>query len=191
MFNFGAFGSGIIWSVRELPLYIIVSFFEWTLVVECLTRCTVRADSLQIGAYGGLQGGAFNNANKMLSRWRLRHVPVASPYRRFLEVLVLTAFFSTVTFGLSYAYSSCLSRPPPDSTAPYISDLVSFYCPDRSAYASGCGVCACRVSLCTPCSDYNELASLFMVSSEVSNGNLCPVHFSKPDLCRLAWYCRF
>ena len=78
--------------------------------------------------------------------WRFAYIPVSSALRRFSEVLVLCLFASSVTFAISYACATCTIRPPPDSTAPYIDDLVSFYCPDN---------------------EYNEIASLFMVSSEV------------------------
>lgn len=99
----------------------------------------------KIGAYGGLQGGAFNYVNSHLSLWRFTYVPVSKPWRRFFEVLILSTVVSASTFGVSYLYASCKPRPSPDSAEPYISDLVSFYCSN---------------------SDYNELASLFMVSSE-------------------------
>jgi hypothetical protein len=76
----------------------------------------------------------------------MARIPVTSKCKRFGEVLVLAALVCIVTFLVSYFYGSCAPRPPSDPTEPYIDDLVSFYCPD---------------------SQYNEMASMFMVSSEV------------------------
>jgi len=41
---------------------------------------------------------------------------------------VVVAIVCAFTFGLSYGFGSCLPRPPPDPTEPYLDDLVSFYC---------------------------------------------------------------
>jgi hypothetical protein len=75
----------------------------------------------------------------------MKHVPVTNNCRRFGEVLVLAALVCIVTFIVSYLYGSCAPLPPADPSQPYIDDLVSFYCDN---------------------SQYNEMASMFMVPSE-------------------------
>lgn len=91
-----------------------------------------------------MQGGLFNFCNKHISRWRFKNVPVTRAWRRFFEVVVVTLLATLLTYALSYVYASCEPRPPPDSKAPYIDDLVSFYCPDRCV---GCNLC-CDPDLC-------------------------------------------
>jgi H+/Cl- antiporter ClcA len=79
-----------------------------------------------IGVAGGLFGALFNEANLKLSTWRMKHVPVTSPFKRALEAVVVAVTVQAVLFLLAYYYKDC--RCARSSTAMQDS-LERFYCP--------------------------------------------------------------
>lgn len=103
---------------------------------------------ITMGAVGGLFGAMFNQANKELTKLRLRFVQ--HRWLKFTEALLLALVTAAVSFWLSYAFGEC--RP---LAGPYSDALSTFYCPDGQ---------------------YNDLASLFTVSYQTSIKQL--LHFT-------------
>jgi chloride channel 7 len=54
-----------------------------------------------IGVIGGLIGAVFNNTNEHITHWRIKNVN-HSKTERFIEVICISMFVSTVTFVLPF-----------------------------------------------------------------------------------------
>jgi len=154
MFSFGTFAHGetLSWSAWELPFFIAVSGRHrcgWCVATN--TRVRVHAHicsplacaAVQLGAAAGLLGAGFIALQHKISLFRLKYVPVSSPHLRVVEVAVLIVFKIVLEFVLAVAVNECRPRPIDSQYSQY---LQSFYCDSAS---------------------YNELASFFMVPSEV------------------------
>ena len=73
----------------------------------------------------------FVAINRKLSLWRFSNIPASSPFKRFIEVLVVASIVCAFTFFLSYTIGTCQVRPSRNSTSNAIlpiSELVTFYC---------------------------------------------------------------
>jgi hypothetical protein len=103
-----------------------------------------------LGALGGGVGAAFVGANRAITLWRFKHVPVARPWRRVAEVLAVVALNSAAKFWLSRVAGTCL-RVPKAGTGADGGDALTYFVGQRSFCAEG---------------EYNDLASLFLVPSE-------------------------
>lgn len=103
-----------------------------------------------LGALGGGVGAAFVGANRAITLWRFKHVPVARPWRRVAEVLAVVALNSAAKFWLSRVAGTCL-RVPKAGTGADGGDVLTYFVGQRSFCAEG---------------EYNDLASLFLVPSE-------------------------
>lgn len=98
---------------------------------------------MQLGAAAGLLGAGFIALQHKITLFRLKYVPVSSPHLRVVEVAVIIVFKIVIEFVLAVAVNECRPRPIESQFSQY---LQSFYCESTS---------------------YNELASFFMVPSEV------------------------
>ena len=122
---------------------------------------------LFIGLLGGLIGAAFVAINRIVTLWRFRHIPVASPLRRFAEVLVVVTINCLVKFFLS-RLSTCHKNPSSSDDDDSLGSLnyfagTSFYC-DEGSYA--------------------DIGSLFLVNSEDAIRQL--FHFSSTNAFSLS-----
>jgi len=97
-----------------------------------------------MGVVGGLLGATFNQLNRGLTVFRLKHI--TTPRAKMTELLGLTVLMALVSFVVPYA-GRCRSRPPLDTTTEVYS------------YAS-----TLRPFLCRGSDSYNELASLYFQS---------------------------
>ncbi|KAG7374782.1 chloride channel [Nitzschia inconspicua] len=95
-----------------------------------------------IGAIGGLIGAIFNNANEVITHWRMTNIN-KSKQRRFMEVLFVSSAMSVVMFFLPLAYTKCTPIPT-DNRSEEQMDMWEKVVP----------------FLCEPGTEYNELASL-------------------------------
>ena len=100
-------------------------------------------------------GAAFVGANRAITLWRFKHVPVARPWRRVAEVLAVVALNSAAKFWLSRVAGTCL-RVPKAGTGADGGDALTYFVGKRSFCAEG---------------EYNDLASLFLVPSEDAIGS--------------------
>lgn len=112
-----------------------------------------------MGAAGGVMGAFFNRINKEATLLRRKHL--TSNFKKIAELLALTFVFSTISFVLPLVYDNCI--PVPTDTAGWTSyqqvllvDLQQFRCPDYQ---------------------YNQLASLYMIDSDVAMQQL--FHFQE------------
>jgi len=87
VFTFGAFSSNTqnIWRVQEVVLFIVM------------------------GALGGVMGAAFNAANVMLTKWRMKYA--SQPWQRLVEVLFVAVIVACITFGIPFL-GECKPIPP-------------------------------------------------------------------------------
>ncbi|KAL0585514.1 hypothetical protein ABG067_004655 [Albugo candida] len=101
-----------------------------------------------MGMLGGVFGAAFNHANTLLTKFRIRMI--TNRWIRLSEALLLAFCMSIVSFWLPYFFGIC--RPV---DGPYASELVQMYCPEG---------------------EFNDLASLFTISYSTSIKQL--LHFT-------------
>eukprot|EP00936_MAST-01D_sp_MAST-1D-sp1_P001912 g1912.t1 len=122
-----------------------------------------------MGAVGGLLGACFNAMNTRLTLWRKRHRDDGNLLRdrrvqakRVCEAVVVGMTMAAVSFGACQVFGHCLPRPqvPPElvradviqeSPIDFDSKLVQMNCGDKQ---------------------YNDLASLFLVSANDAIKNL-------------------
>lgn len=101
---------------------------------------------IAVGALGGIFGVLFNFFNGRLALFRSRSV--TGKTKRICEVLALAALSAIVSFLVPYYFGSCFAVPDATqypSYAPYESTLVRMFCKKGQ---------------------YNDLASLWLTSSE-------------------------
>lgn len=103
---------------------------------------------ITMGAVGGLFGAIFNQANKELTKVRMRLIQ--NRWLRFCEALLIALSMAAASFWLSYYFGECRKL-----SGPYSDSLSTFYCPEGQ---------------------YNDLASLFTVSYQSSIKQL--LHFT-------------
>jgi len=98
-----------------------------------------------LGAVGGAVGSLYVWCSGLVAALRDQIPATATDPRSLIEVLLLAALVSLLTFALPVAVGSCIDRPVETGA------LMSFYCKDTQ---------------------YNDLASLFLVDSRVALGQL-------------------
>ena len=132
LFSFGEFnsisGEASNYSVWELLLFII------------------------IGCLGGLIGAVFNAANEHLTVWRMRNIN-HSKQRRFIEVIIVSVFVTTVSFLLPLLWMRCTDLPTDvneltNQEQNLLDELVPFKCQEGK--------------------EYNELASLIFTEPDTA-----------------------
>lgn len=123
-FSFGSFVVSKSYDVLDVPIFILM------------------------GMIGGLFGAAFNGANTVLTRFRMRFL--MGKWSRFGEALFIAFSMAAASFWLSYYFGECRAVG-----GPYQDSLSRFYCPEGH---------------------YNDLASLFTVSYQTSMKQL--LHFT-------------
>jgi chloride channel 7 len=105
-----------------------------------------------IGCLGGLIGAVFNAANEHLTIWRMKRVNF-SKARRFLEVIVISVFVSTVSFVMPLLWNRCTQLPTDmQDWSNQEKNLVEALVPYR----------------CQPGKEYNEVASLIFTEADVA-----------------------
>ena len=80
-----------------------------------------------MGAIGGLMGALWVHVNVKITAFRHKRIPVRSPIKRLLEVLLLVLLTSSVWFFISYA-SPCRALPSPVTTTPSPLLLCLYLC---------------------------------------------------------------
>jgi H+/Cl- antiporter ClcA len=145
MFSFGSFSTEATkWEYWEVVIFVV------------------------IGVLGGLIGASFVAINRKITLWRFKNIPVASPFRRFVEVLVIVTINCSVKFFLS-RLSTCHANPSSlsddDDSIGSLNYFAgtSFYC-DEGSYA--------------------DIGSLFLVNSEDAIRQL--FHFSSTNAFTLS-----
>lgn len=107
-----------------------------------------------IGLGGGLIGVCFNHINKIVTLYRKAHLNMHT-WKRMIELVAITFLMSFVGFVLSISFQDCSPKPVPTGDTPQeielIANLVSFQCPEG---------------------EYNQLASLFIVSGDMATRQL-------------------
>ena len=105
-----------------------------------------------IGCLGGLIGAVFNAANEHLTIWRMKRINF-SMTRRFLEVVVISAFVSVVSFVMPLLWNRCTELPTDiQDWSNQEKNLVEALVPFR----------------CEPGKEYNEVASLIFTEADVA-----------------------
>ena len=104
-----------------------------------------------IGCLGGLIGAVFNAANEHLTIWRMKRVNF-SKFRRFVEVVVISALCSCVAFVMPLLWNKCTDLPTDmqdwsNQEKNLVEALVPFMCPEGQ---------------------YNEVASLIFTEPDVA-----------------------
>jgi chloride channel 7 len=132
LFSFGDFNS---FSGEES------NFSIWELILFVI-----------IGSLGGLIGAVFNAASEHLTLWRMKRVN-HSKLRRFLEVIVLAFFVSTVSFLMPLVWGHCTELPTDmQDWTNQEKNLVDSLVPFR----------------CVPGKEYNEVASLIFAEANTA-----------------------
>ena len=104
-----------------------------------------------VGIVGGLLGGLFNYTNAAITRFRGRNIN-AFLWKRILEVVLFCGVWETISFVMPLIFSKCTPNPvvleiPGITPVMLLDRLVQWNCP--AGY-------------------YNEVASLYMVKSNIS-----------------------
>eukprot|EP00596_Hydrurales_sp_CCMP1899_P000306 CAMPEP_0119044320 /NCGR_PEP_ID=MMETSP1177-20130426/30604_1 /TAXON_ID=2985 /ORGANISM="Ochromonas sp, Strain CCMP1899" /LENGTH=923 /DNA_ID=CAMNT_0007014267 /DNA_START=18 /DNA_END=2789 /DNA_ORIENTATION=- len=104
-----------------------------------------------MGVFGGLMGALFNHINKRMTQFRINRYK-GNNSKRFLELMLITGGFATISFLLPLMWLQCTDLPvdtgnwtPQEYSL--LGKLVQFTC---------------------PANQYNELASLYFVSADTS-----------------------
>jgi chloride channel 7 len=131
LFSFGDFnsvsGESSNFSIWELVLFVI------------------------IGCLGGLIGAVFNASCEHLTIWRMKRVHSKLP--RFLEVIVIAFFVSTVSFLMPLIWGHCTELPTDmQDWTNQEKNLVDALVPFR----------------CVPGKEYNEVASLIFAEANTA-----------------------
>ena len=118
-----------------------------------------------IGAGGGALGAFFNYLNKLVSIFRKKHLN-AFVWKRMVELIIYVFSMAFVAFVFSISWEKCTPLPTVTSTttvqeAMLITQLVQFQCPDGY---------------------YNQLASLYMVSSDTATRQMVSLYSSRTRL---------
>jgi chloride channel 7 len=129
-----------------------------------------------LGVVGGLLGGAFNRLNEALTAVRLAHV-APRRVRRLVDTLAVTLLAGVVAFAMPALVGACAPVPAAFAGAPNpAAELVALYCGEDQ---------------------FNDLASLWLVSPEVAirslfhmpSGSFVPAHLALFALTYLALMC--
>lgn len=113
-----------------------------------------------MGVLGGLMGALFNNINKKMTLFRTSRYQ-GNNYKRFLELMLITAAFASISFILPIMWIKCTTLPiDTGNWTPQeyqlLGKLVQFNCPNNQ---------------------YNELASLYFVGQDTAMQQL--YHFKE------------
>lgn len=102
-----------------------------------------------MGAAGGVLGAMFNYANLLLFRVRKLHIH-KYPLAEVFEAIFITCIFTIISFVLSALWTKCTPIPivlRNEQERDLVAHLVQMYCPNTH---------------------YNELASLYLVNSDIA-----------------------
>lgn len=132
LFSFGEFnsltGEDSNFSIWELALFVV------------------------IGCLGGLIGAVFNATNEHLTIWRMKNVN-HSKFRRFIEVVCVSALVSVVAFLMPVLWGRCTDLPTDmQDWTNQEKSLVEHLVPFR----------------CKPGKEYNEVASLIFTEPDIA-----------------------
>ena len=113
-----------------------------------------------MGVLGGLMGSLFNHINKKVTIFRMEKYE-NNNYKRFVELLLITLAFATISFVLPLAWIQCTDLPTDTGNwtpqeFQLLNKLVQFNCPNNQ---------------------YNELASLYFVGADTAMQQL--YHFKE------------
>lgn len=117
LINFGVFkcsnDTGIgcrLWNIIDLAVFIMMGFI------------------------GGLMGALFNVLNKLLTKYRMKHVQKKHKIVRVLEAMLVSAVTATVAFGGSMLLGECKELPATIINATNVtsgsSDVRAYFCKD-------------------------------------------------------------
>lgn len=106
---------------------------------------------LVVGCFGGLIGAYFNHC--VLANFRFRSKYVVNSSRRLLEVVLIMSLVTAAAVVLSVAWKKCTPLPVDmegwsDQEKALVENLVPLYCDEET--------------------EYNELASLYLVDSDTA-----------------------
>jgi len=104
-----------------------------------------------MGVSGGALGALFNHINKLVTIFRIKHIN-QHKWKRFVELLVITAMMAIISFVLSIMWQKCTDIPEDTSFMStqeknLLGQLVQFQCEEGQ---------------------YNQLASLYMTSADTA-----------------------